>query len=138
MRADRRIRLVALASAGAIGALAFLLLSSAPPAAQFRRFLTERLPRNLAEAAMPQGGERLLPAPVPAMLAVLRGNRVESFRPSPQVGQGFQNWLPFVAAAWPIKPDPDSPWFLGFDGEPLPAGCREVERREGVLLARCA
>jgi hypothetical protein len=138
MRADRRIRLVALASAGAVGALVFFLVSSAPPAVQFRRFLTERLPRNLAEAATPEGGERLLPAPLPAMLALLRGHGVDSFRPSPRVGAGFQNWLPFVAAAWPIKPDAAAPWFLGFAGEALPAGCREVDRREGMLLARCA
>ncbi|HZT18829.1 MAG TPA: hypothetical protein VFA23_05455 [Dongiaceae bacterium] len=125
------------ACAGAIGALLLLLLSGTPLSVSFRGFLTERLPRNLAEAGRPGGGERRLPDPVRAALGLLRDHDVAAYRVSRRLGFDPGLWLPTFAAAWPIRPDEGASWYLAFSDEALPAGCRTVERRAGMQLARC-
>ena len=78
MRAGHSSWLVAVAMAAAAGAFLFFLLSGSAIAVSFRGFLTERLPRNLAEAGRPHGGERLLPSLVQAILALLREHQVKA------------------------------------------------------------
>jgi hypothetical protein len=133
----KRIFLIALAAAVAAGAFLFFLLSGSAIAVSFRGFLTQRLPRNIAEAGRPYGGERLLPPPVQTILGLLREHHVTAYTASRHLDRKGNIWLLVVASAWSIRADPAAPWYLARADEALPAGCHAVAEQEGITLARC-
>ena len=137
MRAGHSSWLIAVAMAAAAGAFLLFLLSGSAIAVSFRGFLTERLPRNLAEAGRPHGGERLLPPPVQAILALLREHQVKAYAASRYLDREGNIWLLVVASAWPIRAEPAAPWYLARADEVLPPGCQAVAEREGITLACC-
>ena len=102
-------------------------------------FFLVRLPRNVAEAMTPRGGERVLSPEVQEAIAMLRSHGVERYRPS----QRLVHWNQspddqrIIEGAWPIRQADDAPWYLGFADEALPAQCSLIERRDEFLLARC-
>lgn len=107
--------------------------------ASIRDFFLVRLPRNLAEAATPYGGERVLPPEVQEAIALLRGHDVERYRLSDRLAH-WNNGADdqrLVEGGWPIRQVYDGPWYLAFADETLPARCSLVERRSEFLLARC-
>jgi len=139
MSARRRIASIALAIVAGIGVLLAL-----DPQGQFSReaigdFFFVRLPRNLAEAGTPLGGERVLPPPVQHMMALLRAHQVERYRISPRIFASanglFQQRV--LEGAWPIQLMSEAPWYLAYGDEVLPAQCLLVDRQEDVVLARC-
>ena len=136
-RTIKRIFLIALAAAVAAGAFLFFLLSGSAIAVSFRGFLTQRLPRNIAEAGRPYGGERLLPPPVQTILALLREHHVTAYTALRHLDRKGNIWLLVVVSAWPIRADPAAPWYLARADEALPAGCHAVAEQEGITLARC-
>jgi len=102
-------------------------------------FFLVRLPRNLAEAAIPYGGERVLPPEVQDAIALLRGHGVERYRLSDRLAH-WNNGADdqrLVEGAWPIRQVYEASWYLAFADETLPAQCSLVERRDEFLLARC-
>jgi hypothetical protein len=128
----RRVALIALALAVAIGGTVAVLSRAA-----LGEFLFVDLLRNLAEAATPQGGERVLPLPVQHMIALLRRNQVERYRASPRIlhDPGYEQRI--LEGAWPIRRMADSTWYVALADEALPAGCQSVDRLEDAVLARC-
>lgn len=93
----------------------------------------------LQEWRTERAGEGALAAKVQAMLALLRDNRVETFRysagiasdPDPSVVQRI------AEAAYPIRFGPDARDLLQLASEPLDPRCTELARNQEVLLARC-
>ncbi len=103
-------------------------------------FFLVRLPRNFAEAMTPQGGERVLPPEVQEAIALLRSHGVDRYRASDRLAHWDRSPdnQRLVEGAWPIRPaDGDTPWYLAFADETLPAQCSLVERRDEFVLARC-
>lgn len=135
-RRDLLVIVAALVAAAAISAIN-------PPGALSRNaihdFFFVRLPRNLAEAATPNGGERVLPPEVQEAIALLRAHAIERYRLSDRLAHwnhGADDQR-LVEGAWPIRQIHDGPWYLAFADETLPAQCSLVERRDEFLLARC-
>ncbi len=137
MRARHGSALIVLSFLAAIG----LLLAVNPRGALSRAAIYDafavRLPRNLAEAVTPLGGERVLPLPVQQMIALLRSHQVERYRASPRIYSDYRYEQRILEGAWPIRRVLEAPWYLALADEVLPAGCQAVDRREDVILARC-
>jgi hypothetical protein len=110
--------------------------SAWPP--KMREAIGNLIHRNLAQALQPQGGERVLPPPTRAMLALLRERGITAYGMSNMTRQDPLLSQRLIEGGWPIRPDRSAPWYVGFAVEPLPPACREVERRDEVLLARCS
>ena len=100
-------------------------------------FLFVTLPRNLSEATMPLGGERVLPPAIQHMVALLRRNQVEQYRASARILADPLYNERLLEGAWPIRPLAGSTWYVALAEEALPAGCRSVDRQEDAVLARC-
>jgi hypothetical protein len=128
----RRISPIAVALVAAIGAAAAFVARD-----KMHEFFFATLPRNLAEATMPRGGERVLPPPVQHMIALLRRNQLDRYRASPGIVGDIRYAMLVLEAAWPIRLAADSPWYLALGDESLPAGCQSVDRQEDAVLARC-
>ena len=132
MPARRRVAPIAMALVAAIGgAVAFASRAS------LSDFLFVDLPRNLAEAATPLGGERVLPLPVQHALALLRRNQVERYRASSRLLHDPHYEQRLLEGAWPIRRVAHSTWYVALADEVLPAGCQNVDRQEDAVLARC-
>jgi hypothetical protein len=121
-------------------ALFIALLPGIRPAwlPKMREAIGNLIHRNLAQALQPGGGERVLPPPTRAMLALLRERGITAYRMSTETRKNPLFSQRLVEGGWPIRPDRSSPWYVGFAAEPLPPECEEVERRDLVLLARCS
>ena len=128
----RRVALIAVISGAAIGgAVAFASRVA------LGDFLFVELPRNLAEAATPLGGERVLPLPVQHMIALLRRNQVERYRASARILHDPSYEQRILEGAWPIRREADAIWYVALADEALPAGCQSVDRQEDAVLAHC-
>jgi len=105
--------------------------------AEVRNYFGDTLPRALSDITSAGAGERVLPPPVQAMLALLRGHSVDTYRVSPKIAADPLISQRIVESAWPIRPNRAANWYLAFAAEALPTNCRSLDRREDVVLARC-
>jgi hypothetical protein len=105
--------------------------------ADLRHYLDDTLSPALSEVARPGTGEHVLPLPVQAMLALLRGHGVNSYRVSAKITADPLIYQRIVESAWPIRPDRTATWYITFATEALPASCRSLDRQDDVVLARC-
>jgi hypothetical protein len=85
-------------------------------------------------------GEDMLSDKVQAMLALLRKNRVETFRYSAGIAANpDQSAVQRIAeAAYPIRLRDNAKDLLALAHEPLDPGCTEIDRKLEVVLARCS
>jgi hypothetical protein len=93
----------------------------------------------LPELRAERGGERVLPAKVLTMIALLRTARIERFRQSSGIGADPDSSVPqrLAEGAYPIRLQEKAPHVIAFENEALDAACVVVARREGIVLARC-
>ena len=87
-----------------------------------------------------RAGESLLSGQVQAMLALLRDNRVESFRYSNAIASDADTSLVqrIAESAYPIRLKQDAKDLLLLSTEALDARCKPVASRLEVVLAHCS
>jgi len=101
-------------------------------------FLSPELFRSLLrQTGTPLAGEQVLPPPVQSMLALIRSNRVASFRYSEAIGANEEIRQRLIEGAFPARYEPKAPYLLLVGGEQLPPACKPVASQEGVLLVQC-
>jgi hypothetical protein len=85
-------------------------------------------------------GETVLPARVQAMLALLRDNRVESFRYSDAIAHDADTSVVqrIAESAYPIRVRREAQSLLLLPTDALDPRCRVVARRQEVVLAHCS
>ena len=105
------------------------------------QFYGHAQPRTaLAEWNVAGGGERVLPAKVQTMLALLRENHIAEFRVSEAVLRDPDDSVPqrLAEGAYPIRVNLQSArHWLRYASEGLPAGCRTIAVKQEVVLADC-
>ncbi len=139
MPALQRDLLVVVAALVVAGAIWAINPSGALSRNAIHDFFLVRLPRNLAEAAMPHGGERVLPPEVLSAIGLLRDHGIDRYRASDRLAhwrRGADDQR-LAEGAWPIRQVDAAPWYLAFADETLPAQCSLIEQRDEFLLARC-
>jgi hypothetical protein len=82
-------------------------------------------------------GEQVLPPPVRSMLALVRSNRVPSFRYSEAIAGNEEIRQRLLEGALPSRYAPTASYLLLFNGEKVPPACSTVASREGVFLVHC-
>ncbi len=87
-----------------------------------------------------RAGEDVLPARVQAILALLRGSGVESFRYSGGIANDpdLSVALRIAESAYPIRVRPQAQHLLALSNERLEPGCQVVASRQEVVLAYCS
>lgn len=116
-------------------------LSSTPKA--LSEFYEKQWPRRevlLQEWRTGRAGETVLPPKVQAMLALLRENRVESYRYSDTIAQDPDTSVVqrIAEGAYPIRWSANARHVLLSSSEPLVAMCKAVASRQEVVLAHCS
>ena len=123
---------------GVIGAFALHVYTrQAMAPASVADYLTQSLPRQLAEFWRPGAGEWVLAKPVQQALDLLRRHGAESYRISPGFAADLAYPQRLMEGGWPIRQENAAPWYVALTGEDVPPGCSLVERQEDALLAHC-
>jgi len=91
----------------------------------------------LQQIETPGTGEQVLPPPVRSMLALVRSNRVSSFRYSEAIGANEEVRQRLLEGALPSRYVPTAAYLLLVGGEQVPPACSTVASREGVILVHC-
>ena len=91
----------------------------------------------LGEWHRPGSGERVLPANVQSMLALLRENGIREFRYSRLVAPDEATQQRLAEGAYPILLHLRARHWLLQRGETLARGCRVVAANDEVILADC-
>jgi len=91
----------------------------------------------LQQTGTPGTGEQVLPPPVRSMLALLRSNRVPSFRYSAAIAANEEIRQRLLEGALPLRYVPTASYLLLVGGEQVPPACPIVASREGVFLVHC-
>lgn len=135
-----------LARHGAVAALTILAVAWLPEVVRTARDLhvvgwqlathLDELPAY-ADMRQPQGGEYVLPPHVQVMLHFLRSANAATYRYSPGIAADGPTMQRLVEGVWPMRAVERSPFYLYFEHEPLPAGCRPLMAEGGVALAHC-